>query len=256
MHEKLLEILSEELIKVVKREKTRILIYNILDTEIKNSRNETKGFKRVFFELSLSLAEGTNSINISEAAEAIQKELVEILIGIKNKDNEFYIKLKGFIEEAGERLKTDEKLLTSIENWKIDILENLQLQKELERLIAQMKSEVTNNEVFIKWISEQLNKYWTEFKNDKKSRSLINEAVKETLQKVLQSEHYLIGKVVKDTLSAFTDEALNEFIESRAGNDLHWIRINGTMVGAIAGALVFLFLNLVYEPIIINLFHL
>jgi uncharacterized membrane-anchored protein YjiN (DUF445 family) len=256
MHEKLLEILAEELIEVVKKERTRILIYSILDTEVKKGMNETRGFKRVFFELSLSLAEGTNSINISEAAESIQKELVEILRGIKNKDNEFYFKLKKFFEEVGERLKIDEKLLTSIENWKIDIIESLQLEKELERLISQIEMEVTNNEVLTKWISDQIDKYWNHFKGDNKSRNLINEAVKETLYKILQSEHYLIGKVAKDTLGAFTDEALNEFIESRAGNDLHWIRINGAMVGAIAGVLVFLFLNLVYEPIIINFFHL
>jgi uncharacterized membrane-anchored protein YjiN (DUF445 family) len=254
MHEELLVTLTEELIKVAKKDSTRDVIYNILDSEKKKSVNTTTGFKRVFFELSLGIAEGTNSINISEASEAMQKELVEILISIKNKDNELYFKLKKALEEAGERLKTDETFSNSIEVWKQDIIEHLDLQKDLEKLICQTKDNAENNVMVINWISEELDKYWMSFKEDHKRRDWINGIVKETLYKVIESEHYLIGSIVKDTLGAFTDEALNTFIESKAGNDLHWIRINGAIVGAISGVIVFLFLNLFYDPLIQKLF--
>jgi uncharacterized membrane-anchored protein YjiN (DUF445 family) len=254
MHEELLVTLTEELIKVAKKDSTRDVIYNILDSEKKKSMKTTTGFKRVFFELSLGIAEGTNSINISEASEAMQKELVEILISIKNKDNELYFKLKKALEEAGERIKTDETLSNSIEVWKQDIIEHLDLQEDLEKLISQTKDNAENNVMVINWISAELDKYWMSFKEDHKRREWINGIIKDTLYKIIESEHYLVGKIVKDTLSAFTDEALNTFIESKAGNDLHWIRINGAIVGAISGVIVFLFLNLFYDPLIQKLF--
>lgn len=68
--------------------------------------------------------------------------------------------------------------------------------------------------------------------------------------KVLNAEHHLVGTMVKETLNTFTNEALNEFIESKAGNDLHWIRINGSIVGAVVGVILYLFVNLFYGPVV------
>ena len=38
------------------------------------------------------------------------------------------------------------------------------------------------------------------------------------------------------------------FIESKVEDDLSWIRINGAIVGAVAGLLVWTFLEYVYMP--------
>ena len=41
-------------------------------------------------------------------------------------------------------------------------------------------------------------------------------------------------------LNRFSTPALVDFIESRVGNDLQMIRINGSIVGGLAGMLIFL----------------
>jgi len=61
----------------------------------------------------------------------------------------------------------------------------------------------------------------------------------------------MIGGMVRETLAAYTDQDLNRFVEEKAGNDLQWIRINGSMIGGIVGFFLFLFLEFVYAPHIV-----
>ena len=41
-------------------------------------------------------------------------------------------------------------------------------------------------------------------------------------------------------MDRFTDDALTELIESRVGEDLNWIRLNGTFVGGLIGVALYL----------------
>ena len=86
-------------------------------------------------------------------------------------------------------------------------------------------------------------------------RQWIDNILKEMLEKIIRSQHYLIGEIVKETLEAFTNERLNQFIEEKVGDDLQWIRINGSIVGASAGLLIYLFTNLVYSPYVVPVIH-
>ena len=81
-------------------------------------------------------------------------------------------------------------------------------------------------------------------------RKQTDEVLKNMLEKIISNEHYIIGEIVRETLSSFTDERLVQFIEDKAGDDLQWIRINGSIVGSAAGFLIYLFANLVYSPYI------
>ena len=46
--------------------------------------------------------------------------------------------------------------------------------------------------------------------------------------------------MVLSSLEAFTNEKLVEFVESKAGNDLQMIRINGSVVGGLTGMVLYL----------------
>jgi len=76
----------------------------------------------------------------------------------------------------------------------------------------------------------------------------LDEQIRKTCTVILENEHALIGVAVRQVLSGFDKKRFNDFLESKVGEDLAWIRINGALVGASIGFLVFLFLNLFYEP--------
>jgi uncharacterized membrane-anchored protein YjiN (DUF445 family) len=98
-------------------------------------------------------------------------------------------------------------------------------------------------------ITRQIEKTWISIKNNDEFVNYIEKKLKESINILIQREHSVIGKIARDTLDSFDDDALNKFIEDRAGNDLQWIRINGSIVGGMVGLLVFLFLTYFYDPI-------
>jgi len=92
--------------------------------------------------------------------------------------------------------------------------------------------------------------YWEQFKQDQSKQDWIEGYLKQFLNKIIDTEHRLIGQTVRGTLDEFTEKRLIAFIEDKVGEDLSRIRINGSLVGAGIGALLFLLLHGVYDPIL------
>ena len=55
---------------------------------------------------------------------------------------------------------------------------------------------------------------------------------------LLRRHHHQIGLTVRENLEALDTGALVRLIESRVGNDLQYIRLNGALVGGVIGALL------------------
>ena len=63
---------------------------------------------------------------------------------------------------------------------------------------------------------------------------------KNLLEAELNDHHAFITQMVKARLEDFSDDELIAFVESRVDDDLQMIRINGSVVGAMAGMVLFL----------------
>jgi uncharacterized membrane-anchored protein YjiN (DUF445 family) len=70
-------------------------------------------------------------------------------------------------------------------------------------------------------------------------RSKVDKRVKLILEKQIGLHHNVIGRMVHEGLAPLTDDKLVELIEDKAGNDLQMIRINGSVVGGLAGMLIY-----------------
>ncbi len=57
---------------------------------------------------------------------------------------------------------------------------------------------------------------------------------------LLERHHPLLGRLVEEQMNRSSDQALTELIESRVGEDLNWIRLNGTFVGGLIGVVLYL----------------
>jgi len=70
-------------------------------------------------------------------------------------------------------------------------------------------------------------------------RLKVDESVKIILEKQIGLHHNAIGRLVREGLDPLSDDKLVELIEDKAGNDLQMIRINGSVVGGLAGMLIY-----------------
>lgn len=82
--------------------------------------------------------------------------------------------------------------------------------------------------------------YLERIEQNQSFRTKINEEVKGFLEKQILYHHNAIGRIVREGLDPWTDDKLVELIEDKAGNDLQMIRINGSVVGGLAGMLIYL----------------
>jgi uncharacterized membrane-anchored protein YjiN (DUF445 family) len=74
----------------------------------------------------------------------------------------------------------------------------------------------------------------------REERTRLNTQVQSFLLPLIENQHTRIGKIVQEGLERYSDERLVELIESKAGEDLQMIRINGSVVGGLVGMLIYI----------------
>lgn len=232
------------------------LIHQLEKSEMKQSmykymENMVQADKRPPLERAfIWLGEQTNSINLSDAVSVFYGEIVEMLHEIKHPEHSFHHwiheKLTEFLEQPEEHLIW----LEEIEGWKEQLANELEVNKIILQMAETLQDHIhpTLESQYMGWFYRQIHQYWTFFKNNQEIQQWLERRIKEVTYRFIEKEHHIIGEMVQEVLSAFTDEKLNTFVQEKAGDDFQWIRINGSVVGGLVGLMVFLFFHYFYEP--------
>ena len=62
---------------------------------------------------------------------------------------------------------------------------------------------------------------------------------------LVDKHHSLVGALVEEQMNRLSDQDLTELIQARVGEDLNWIRLNGTFVGGLIGLVLYLLVSAV-----------
>ena len=141
--------------------------------------------------------------------------------------------LKDYLLRWALELKTKTSSQESLNQFFLNLLnkglENSVVQKEIPLGIEHFMGNLANN-----W-----EEYLELLEHNSALRLKVDEKVKLFLGKQIGLHHTAIGRLVHDGLDPLTDDKLVELIEDKAGNDLQMIRINGSVVGGLAGMLIY-----------------
>ncbi|MGE4272413.1 MAG: DUF445 domain-containing protein [Desulfitobacterium sp.] len=203
----------------------------------------------------LGLFQVTDGINLEEAAEGLQIELILHLRELQMPHHAVRGQLKEIIAGKLGALETDVEALNALENWKNTFFAEAKLEAPLRILLEQIfeslrEGKLPTGQELALFLQPALEKWWPEFREDSALQHSLDQFVQDMLIQALQSEHAVIGQIVRETLQSLNEEELNRFIEDKAGNDLQWIRINGSLVGGMVGAVLFVVLNYGYSPLL------
>ena len=217
------------------------------------------------FKTLMGFVEMSDGLNLDEAADALQVELLLTLRKFRDPLDPLRSSLKDILLNRVSELEFDTRFSAQVEQWKEDLLTDVLLNRFLESVleevlkVASAPSTPSEPNALYRMIHPYVEKYWVSLQHNSELRARLNSFLVDTLCSVIQNEHDVIGGMVRETLAAYTDQDLNRFVEEKAGNDLQWIRINGSMIGGAVGLVLFLFLDFVYDPIlmpaIINVLH-
>ncbi len=247
-----LDQLAEGLWDKASEGETRQVIFRYLE-EIKEEKVSNGGS---ILRTLMGFVEMSDGLNLEDAADALQVELLLTLRNLQNQEHPLRVNLKETLLNSLARLSFDPGFEVQVELLKNDVLEDELFERLLESFLQTVLNLATSPStplepnVLYQAVYPYVEKYWANVQENRVLQETMNSLITDTLCRVIQNEHDMIGNMVRETLAAYTDQDLNQFIEEKAGNDLQWIRINGSMIGGIVGLILFLFLDFVYAPII------
>jgi uncharacterized membrane-anchored protein YjiN (DUF445 family) len=246
-----LETAIVKLEKIAGQEKTKTLIYDFLQDQ-KNEK-VSHGLINNFI---VALLETTGGLNLQEAAEALHLQLISTIECLKDSKHPLRDTVREILRQTAYELEHNLLVQDALETWKAEIIAKIPFNNFLEDAIrALQKSTEDYEKSIIKAILEEmLEAIWLFYRKNNLLLIKINNYLHCTLFNLLENNQNIIGDIARDAMAKLTNENLIKFIEDKAGNDLQWIRINGSIIGGIVGVVLFLFLRLVYDPYIVPFF--
>lgn len=213
-------------------------------------KKKRKGFWSDFL---ISMSEATDVVNYQEMAEAIVQEAYAMLESWKRPNSpERTAWLRQWVEpirnieenhevcdaldEAWERWIREQDWESVIKNHLCPYIEEL--------LLVGDESGETPAQVLVNIALE----LWNVYGQSEDLRNRIEKTLHDIGDYVLEQGYDLIETIIRQVLGGLSTDKFIYFIESKVEADLSWIRINGAIVGAVAGLLVWTFLEYVYMP--------
>ena len=120
-------------------------------------------------------------------------------------------------------------LLNNAKRW--DICEHLLNQN------GQMDAFIEKN--LVQLIEELLERAEALLSNNKTLQKELNSLIYQMAARGALQAQELLGSITNDVLGTMTDQQINRLVYDKAEPDLLWIRMNGSIVGASIGLVVF-----------------
>lgn len=209
----------------------------------------------------VGLAQAVDLVNYDEAAELMQRQLLELLGELSEQDSALQRSLLAMFYEKAAELNHDEQFHLLCHELKDSLMVELPLEdaivstlEHLRRHFAEDKARsVDPVEEHLPALRSRLEEIIrTEYRRtlalveeDAELRRSIGRFLYDLIARSALHAQTLVGVIVKNVLSRLTDEQLNHLVYDKVEPDLLWIRMNGSIVGAGIGAIMFTLLTLV-----------
>ncbi|MDT8903474.1 DUF445 domain-containing protein [Anaeroselena agilis] len=157
-------------------------------------------------------------------------------------------KLRQWALTLAARLKSDSVLQERVEQAKNEWLAGrTDLAERIGggvAILLKAASGDTGRAAIRRWLTARVDRLVLAFRDDAGQQQALARLLRQALMAFVDTHHFHIGTMVRERLDQYSTTALVDFIESRVGNDLQMIRINGSVVGGLAGMLIFLLTRL------------
>ncbi len=171
----------------------------------------------------------------------VQEKLISSL-----DDPVIHNRFKNYLVQFSSELEINPSLQEKVEQIKVKIIHNFNLQGIILRYMSDTaKNLQVKNPVVEIWVHKFLHNTVLSFIDKSSLQGDFDRLIKTKLTEWIDNKHDKIGRIVRDSLNDLSNDMLIKLIETKAGNDLQMIRINGSIVGGIAGILIYLMTYLI-----------
>ena len=199
-------------------------------------------------------------VNYGEAAELMQKQMLAMLEELGTEDSPLQRSLLGLFYEKSAELNDEPAFHQLVHELKDSLLRDLPLEPALEQIFANLREHFLQDKAMDvdplaehmpalrsrleELIREEYQKALQLMEEDDELRKAVSSFLFDVIARSALHAQLLIGLIVESVLSGLTDEQLNRLVYDKVEPDLLWIRMNGSIVGASIGLVLFTLLQL------------
>jgi uncharacterized membrane-anchored protein YjiN (DUF445 family) len=167
-------------------------------------------------------------------------------LGEVAKDRDHPLRTQGaeLLADLERRLASDAALAARVEAAKAEFLESPAvtslLQDAANVLTRTLRAELADERSeLLTWLTERLDRARVALVADGELRGELDAWAKARVSELVERHHGSIARFIENGVRALGPEGAVRLIEEHAGDDLQFIRVNGTVVGGLAGGLIY-----------------
>jgi uncharacterized membrane-anchored protein YjiN (DUF445 family) len=195
----------------------------------------------VYPRLWIGLAELLGVLDRERIVNALHSGLREVA---KNPDHPLRERATEIVEELETRLTSDRALRARVEAAKNELLSTPAVVALLDDLAASLRRTLLADLVAPRsetaaWIAARLERARQALVTDAALRAQVGDWLKARVSELVLRHHGRIGEFIANGVRSLGPEGVVRLIEEHAGDDLQFIRVNGTVVGGLAGGAIY-----------------
>lgn len=195
----------------------------------------------------MKIGEVTGAIDPPVIAEKLITQIQEFIDEARgNPDHPARHRIDESLVAFARKLKEGDKAaLEMIDTFKKKLIENAEPGEIIRGILKNVQATLVDqfqqpDSPLMRLLGQLLDKFIVELKQDTGFQKKLDIGFKNVILYFLEKNHNLIGKIVTESLSRekLDDEGLVSQIEEKVGDDLQYIRLNGAVVGGLAGVVI------------------
>ena len=206
------------------------------------------------------LLEVTNTVNLDEGAELIQRHTCHVLNELGREYSPLQENAIALLHDCIGDLRQDAELLRLARELQERLACELPIEETLGRLFQGLRKHFQMDlQREVDPIAEHMPAFYTHLQSilhveyqhmlflieeQSELQKIITKVLYDLLARSALHAQTLVGVIVRNVLSRLTDEELNHLIYDKVEEDLLWIRVNGSLVGGCIGLLLFICMNI------------
>ncbi len=185
-------------------------------------------------------------------SEKIYREVVEFTWKVRSTpDHEVRLAANRFLEQFADDLQHDEAMIAKAERIKSQIMGREEITgmaeatwRAAKRLI--LESADDPNSTLRRKVAENVQALGEQLRDDEITRAKVDGWIERGARYLAANYADEIATIVSDTVARWDAEEASKKIELQVGRDLQFIRINGTVVGSLAGLAIYTVSHLMF----------
>src|SRR4051794_1834655 len=219
---------------------SKVIIYHRLQ-HAAGAYRERGWFKSFTYQI----AERFGGVDLEEAAGVLQAEISRFAGDQLAEESQVQQIVRDGLTSIEQRLREDPAFLADVRAFVLETSETGTLTLLLEPVLASLLQEgrrelESEDSRFVAQAMKHLDAWANRLSTDEVLRNQVNAWARRLAVQLVEQHHSLVGVLVEEQLNRLSEENLSELIQAKVGEDLNWIRINGSFVGGLVGAFIYL----------------